>query len=195
VLHRLVYREETFFSKYVAYFPVEVVQDLILEHAIVGFTLLHHAVLAHNSVALGFFLQHGADIDAKGWRELRAIHIAYGMADDTMRVLLEDAGANVNACDEDGRTPANYATLSIADSGFWATLVDRCLLDGDTLAKPPLNSELDRREQEARAQARRKWRMVTSHSVRKLGSNEQNSVVEIEYKIKYCQSCPSSNSS
>lgn len=66
VLHRLVYREETFFQKYVAYFPAEVVQDLLLQHDIVGFSLLHHAVLAHNSVALGFILQHGADSNAEG---------------------------------------------------------------------------------------------------------------------------------
>ncbi|KAL8743700.1 MAG: hypothetical protein Q9190_003968 [Brigantiaea leucoxantha] len=112
LLHKLVNAGEAFFEKFIDHFPERVIHRLISEHDIVGFTLVHHAVQTRNSRAVAFFLRHGADVNAKGWHELRPLHIAYGIRDQTLRAILENAGASSSAEDCEGRTPLEYARES-----------------------------------------------------------------------------------
>ncbi|KAL8877470.1 MAG: hypothetical protein Q9198_004520 [Flavoplaca austrocitrina] len=151
ILHRLVYREESVFERYITYFPHEVVQNTVQKHDIMNFTLLHHAILARNVAAVGIFLQHNADSNAKGWRNLRPLHIACGVRAVGIIALLKDAGADLEVYDSDGRTPEDYNELTAKDDNFWDEIVKRCIEDGDRLAKFPRKKELDETEQRARA--------------------------------------------
>ncbi|KAL8691643.1 MAG: hypothetical protein Q9218_003178 [Villophora microphyllina] len=154
LLHRLVYREESFFERYIACFPRDVVKSLAQEHDIVNFTLLHHAVLARKVAAIEYLLQCGADINAEGWRKLRPLHIACGMKAGVIIAFLEDNGAAWYVHAADGRTPADYAELSSKDETFWDDLVKRCVDEGDGLAKFPRKEQLDKIERETRAMVR-----------------------------------------
>ncbi|KAI4158528.1 MAG: hypothetical protein L6R39_000506 [Caloplaca ligustica] len=154
MLHRLVYRGESFFEKYITYFPIESVQGTVQQHDIVGWTLLHHAVLARNNLAIEWFLGHQAHINVEGWRKLRPLHLACGMDAEDIITLLKDAGANIWATDAKDRTPSDYTELATKDGTFWPALVEQCVRDGEMLAKLPQKQNLDKVERENRERAR-----------------------------------------
>ena len=156
ILHHLVYREESIFEKYITYFPHDVIQSTVQKHDIVKFTLLHHAILACNVAAMQIFLQHNADSNAKGWRNLRPLHIASGVRAGGVIALLKNAGADLEVYDSDGRTPEDYNEMSTKDNNFWDEMVKRCVEDGDRLAKFPRKEELEETEKKTRANMGRK---------------------------------------
>ncbi|KAL8727024.1 MAG: hypothetical protein Q9166_006322 [cf. Caloplaca sp. 2 TL-2023] len=159
LLHRLLYREESFFDRYEIYLPQNIVQDLVQGHDIVGYTLLHHAILACNITAVEFLLRHKADVNAEGWHQLRPLHIACGMGVENISILLRNAGADQEICDADGRTPEDFSDLCANSGTFWNRLMKECLEDGDRLARLPSREEMATLEQEARAKARENGRL------------------------------------
>ncbi|KAI4274255.1 MAG: hypothetical protein L6R38_006149 [Xanthoria sp. 2 TBL-2021] len=154
LVHRLVYRGESFFEKYITYFPKDVLQDLVQQPDIVGFTLLHHAILARNILAINYLLKHQADINARGWRKLRPLHLACDIQADDIVTLLKNAGADVWASDAEDRIPSDHTDLATKDRVFWPALVEQCLQDGDRLAGLLENPNLDEVEHENRTRAR-----------------------------------------
>ena len=124
LLHQLCCVEEDFFNQLIVHFPSEMVQELLSEPDHAGFGLLHHALLAQSSAAVYFFLQQGADVNMRGWRGLRPLHIACGAGLESMILLLKNSGANDAPQDLNGRTPVDYALLSAADPTFWTAIKD-----------------------------------------------------------------------
>ncbi|KAL8879417.1 MAG: hypothetical protein Q9198_002962 [Flavoplaca austrocitrina] len=154
LLHRLVYRRESFFKEYITYFPKKVVQEIVQQHDIVGWTLLHHAILARNILTIECFLGHQAYINSEGWRKLRPLHLAYGMNADNIIMRLEDAGADIWARDAKDSIPSDYSELATNNVSFWPALVKQCVRDGEMLAKMPQKHNLDKVERENRARTR-----------------------------------------
>ncbi|KAL8645532.1 MAG: hypothetical protein Q9226_007257 [Calogaya cf. arnoldii] len=153
LVHRLVYRGDLFFEKYIALFPKEILQSLVRQRDIVGFTLLHHAILARNILAIKYFLKHQADINARGWRNLRPLHLAYDIQADDIITLLKTAGAWASNAED---MLSNDTDLATNDRLFWPALVEQCLQDGNVLAGLPEESNLDEVENQNRTRAREK---------------------------------------
>jgi ankyrin repeat protein len=154
LLHKVVYRDQVFFEKYIGFFPLQVTQRLLHEHDVVGFTLLHHAVLAQNPSAVRYFLEYGADANAKGWHGMSPLHVACGKREDATMKLLEESGGNLNACDEEGMAPSDYSARLESEPGFWKRLEAQCVREGDNLAGKSDGLDVDAVEQENRARAR-----------------------------------------
>ncbi|KAL8800902.1 MAG: hypothetical protein Q9182_004826 [Xanthomendoza sp. 2 TL-2023] len=94
-VHHLIYWKQSMFERHFNIFHPNVLQDLIHQHDIVGFTLLHHTVLARNTCAVEYLLSQNANSNAKGWRVLRPLHLPCGMRAEDVFALLKNAGANL----------------------------------------------------------------------------------------------------
>ena len=70
---------------------------------------LHIVVRAGRIDDIGVLLDSGADINAKGDRDMTPLHNAVMIGDMDVIHLLLDRGAAVSAKDEDGRTPLDWA--------------------------------------------------------------------------------------
>ena len=156
LLHQLFCVEQPFFNKHITHFPAEIVQELLVAPDPTGFGLLHHAVLAHNLSGVRFLLQHGADVNMKGWRELRPLHIAYGAELESIVLLLETSGANNRLQDRDRRTPLDYAALLAADPSFWKVMKEEYHFERAKLAQKIVSTDLDKVEEENRKKAKAK---------------------------------------
>ena len=75
-----------------------------------GEGLLHTAVMADAHDAMRLLLQYGADVD-RGKRWQRPLHRAAMRGDRVAVDLLLEAGADLEAKDQRGRTPADWAAL------------------------------------------------------------------------------------
>ena len=154
LLHQLFRLEETFFNKHIVHFPPELIQELLLQEPDpTGFSLLHHALLARNPAAVRFLLQHGADVNMIGWRELRPLHIAYGTELENMIALLKDSGADEGLQDRDGRTPSDYAALCAADPSFWTAMMEEYQHERSGLVHGLTRMDFERMEEENRREA------------------------------------------
>ncbi|KAL8821016.1 MAG: hypothetical protein Q9223_000892 [Gallowayella weberi] len=153
-VHHLIYGKQSMFERHIKHFPPDILQDLIHQYDIVGFTLLHHAILARNTFAIEYLLSQNADSNAKGWRMLRPLHLACGIRAEDVFALLKNAGANLQASDVEGRIPSSIAESAAGDVTFWPTLMQTCLQDGNRLASMPRKEDLDKAEDDNRARAR-----------------------------------------
>ena len=160
LLHQLCRAEEDFFNRLIVHFPSKIGHELISEPDPAGFGLLHHALLAQSSAATRYLLQHGADVNMRGWRGLRPLHVACGAGLESLILLLKESGADDALPDLNGRTPGDYALLSAADPTFWPGIKDEFHGERSKLiATRPMmmtGADFDRMEEEAREQARGK---------------------------------------
>ena len=154
VLHQLFFFEQPYFDKHIAHFSTELIQESLSTPDPMGFSLLHHAVLARNPATVCFLLQHGADANAKGWRELRPLHIAYGKNQKSIISLLESSGADVGLQDRDGWTPLNYAASLRADPSFWEAMEQEFYDERTKHSQGVFIADFDRIEEENREKAR-----------------------------------------
>jgi ankyrin repeat protein len=75
-----------------------------------GLTPLMWAAYAGNAEGVKTLLADGADFRAKGFQDQTALHFAARSSTDAVRMLIE-AGADVNALADDGRSPLFEAAL------------------------------------------------------------------------------------
>lgn len=125
LLHKIIQKGEDLIEVLTRRIPNEAIAAALEKPDIVGFTLLHHAVLAGNLDAVEFLLQHGSDADAKGWKRLTPIHIAYAAGNKKMTRILEcsSGGIEQRSIDLEGRTPADYGKLAATNDKVFDEIV------------------------------------------------------------------------
>jgi ankyrin repeat protein len=124
LLHKITQKGEDLTKVFIRRIPKEAIALALEKPDIVGFTLLHHAVLAGNLDAAEFLLQHRSDTDAKGYKQLTPLHIAYATGNKKIIQLLEcSGGIDQKATDLEGRTPVDYERLAAADNKFFNKIV------------------------------------------------------------------------
>ncbi len=124
LLHKMIQKEEDLIEVFMRRIPKETIAKALEKPDIVGFTLLHHAILAGNLEAVDFLLQHHADADAKGWKQLTPLHIAHASRNKQIVQKLECSGSrDQKATDLGGRTPSQYGELAGVDDKFFAKIV------------------------------------------------------------------------
>lgn len=132
LIHRIIRSKSNTLCGYLSRFTKADISGVLEEPDIVGYTLLHYAVLAENRTAIEFLLQLGANVNAKGWKNLSPLHIAYANADQSVIEMLgRIEGADLGCYDVDGRTPEAFGKLYAEDPDLWPTLVKACNQEGD----------------------------------------------------------------
>lgn len=164
LLHRLVQfgAAGAFSEKYVefiGFFSPQLVQHLLhhQDFDILGFTLLHHAVIAQNLHAIRYLLEHGADVNVKGWRGMTPLHLAFAKREHAAQKLLKEFGSDLTLYDEEGRMPSDYSAAPQNDPGFWNGLEAQMVQEGFKLSgrsDGAVRAGLDAIEEENRARAR-----------------------------------------
>ncbi len=77
-----------------------------------GRTPLHYVLAIGNISSTSFCLQHGADIDARDFNGLSAMH--FSVLSSPCQTLLLEKWFDANVTDNQGRTPLHYAALVFA---------------------------------------------------------------------------------
>jgi ankyrin repeat protein len=98
-------------------------EGLPLDHCVDKLSLLFHAARDGLDATVRLLLDRGADIHAKNWYGLTALHLAAGRGHEATVRLLLDRGANIHAKNYEDRTALHLAALD----GLDATV--RLLLD------------------------------------------------------------------
>jgi ankyrin repeat protein len=124
LLHKIIRKGGDLIESFMQCIPKETIVAALKKPDIMGFTLLHHATLAGNLEAIDFILQHCSDADAKGWKQLTPLHIAYASGNKQIVQIMECNGSSdQKATDLEGRTPSDYGKLAGVNPNFFAEIV------------------------------------------------------------------------
>jgi len=77
-----------------------------------GLTALHLSAERGNTALAAFFIEQGADLNAKDREGARPLHYAAALGQLEAAALLIEKGANVTACDNGGAQPLHEAAMS-----------------------------------------------------------------------------------
>lgn len=85
-----------------------------------GYTPLHEAVFKRDLITAAYLISKGADIKARSKKGCTPLHIAAAGRPQITKLLIE-AGADVNALDENGLSPLVYSLKECIDNNIFMT--------------------------------------------------------------------------